>query len=64
MQQTTEIPEVQVLKDKIDLTHYYQPESGLLDFASSKEKYMVARDDSHPNHRCYKAWFRGFQDFI
>tara|TARA_A100000164_G_scaffold282227_1_gene254638 strand:- start:1205 stop:1909 length:705 start_codon:yes stop_codon:yes gene_type:complete len=64
MQQPTEIPEIQVLKDKIDLTHYYQPEYGLLDFANSKEEYCVAQDDSHPNHVCYREWFRGFKDFL
>ncbi len=64
MQQTTTIPEIQVLKNKIDLTHYYQPEYGLLDFASSKKKYSVARDDTHPNHACYKDWFKNFVTFI
>ena len=64
MQQPTEIPEIQVLKDKIDLTHYYQPEYGLLDFANSKEEYSVAQDDSHPNHVCYREWFNGFVTFL
>ena len=64
MQQTTNKPEIQTLKNKIDLTYYYQPEYGLLDFANSKKKYSVAHDDSHPNHECYNEWFKGFVTFL
>lgn len=64
MQQATSKTEVQTLKNKIDLTYYYQPESGLLDFASTKAEYSVAHDDSHPNHNCYREWIKNFISWI
>jgi hypothetical protein len=60
MQNTTTIPELQVLKDSIDTERYYQPESGIRDFSNTDIKYQISRDDTHPNHLCYKEWIQGF----
>ena len=60
MQQETEKLEIQHLKDQVDLTHYYEPTQGLLDFSSTKREYQDASDDTHPHHSCYREWINGF----
>ena len=62
MQNTTEIPELQKLKDSISLDNYYQPNLGIRDFSDTDMKYQISRDDSHPNRLCYKEWVKEFVD--
>jgi hypothetical protein len=62
MQNTTEIPELQTLKDSISLDNYYQPNLGIRDFSDTDIKYQISRDDSHPNRLCYKEWVKEFVD--
>jgi len=60
MQHSTTIPELQTLKESISTDNYYQPTAGMRDFSDQSQSYQISRDDTHPNHLCYKEWIKGF----
>ena len=64
MQNTTNILDLQTLKDGISTENYYQPDLGIRDFSDTDKKYQISRDDTHPNHLCYKEWVKGFIEWI
>ena len=59
MQQTTDIPEVKMLRDQIITHNYFKPDVGMSDMIDNS-KYRVARDDPHPNHKLYYKWAEEF----
>ena len=59
MQQTTNIPEVQMLRDQIITHNYFKPDIGMVDMIDNS-RYAVAHDDSHPNHKFYHKWAKEF----
>ncbi len=60
MQQSTNIPETQRLRDRITLDHYYKPDSGMHDEVLEHSRYQISRDDTHPNHAYYTHWAEEF----
>ncbi len=60
MQQTTDKPEIQRLRDQINILNYYKPDTGMHDEVLQDQKYQIARDDTHPNHIYYTRWAEEF----
>ena len=48
------------LKNMVDLSNYYQPETDMFSLVKTDTKYELAEGDQHPNHLAYKVWSDGF----
>ena len=64
MQQTTNIPEVQMLRDQIVTHNYFKPDSGMHDEVLEDTKYQLSHDDTHPNHLYYEHWAKEFCEWM
>ncbi len=53
-------PETNLIKDQIDLTTYYKPESDMFAVVKSNPAYELADGDQHPNHIAYEVWAKDF----
>lgn len=64
MQQTTNIPEVQMLRDQIVTDNYFKPDTGMHDEVLEDTKYQLSHDDTHPNHLYYEHWAKEFCEWM
>lgn len=56
--------ETNIIRDQIDWTNYYKPETSMFDMVKSNVDYELAEGDQHPNHYAYRVWSEGFIDWL